>query len=77
MWKSARIIGVVTRPNELGQRVAIPEGECEVDKGPLGIGPYKIRWREGENLLEAEFTLQEFARYSRKRWRKSRNFGCA
>ncbi len=61
MRKKARIVGLISRLNEKKQRVRIPKGECEIDEGPDGIGPYVLYWKEDGRELGAELTLVEFA----------------
>lgn len=63
MRKKARIVGLISRLNEKKQRVRIPKGECEIDEGPDGIGPYVLYWKEDGRELGAELTLVEFANH--------------
>jgi hypothetical protein len=59
MRSKARIVGTMTRLNEANQRVAIPQGDCEIDDGPRGQGPYTLYWKEGGKEVSAALTLAE------------------
>jgi len=65
-FRIARISGLVSYLNEKGQRVAIPNGPCEISHNDM-MGPYIIRWCESGASKEVELTLKEFAHYESTR----------
>jgi len=62
-YKKSRVSGVVSYLNALGQRVRVPIGPCEISDNN-GFGPFFLRWRNGDEYVEIELTINEFSQYS-------------
>lgn len=62
-YKKARVSGIVSYLNELGQRVGVPKGPCTIsDNG--GYGPFFLRWQSNGSKFQIELSLNEFSQYS-------------
>ena len=63
MRRTARILTPIAVTSEGSRRVSIPRGQCELDEGPHGTGPYMIYLKEGARAESFELTLTEYVSY--------------
>lgn len=61
-FKKARVSGTVTYVNDIGQRVPVPIGPCEISDSNE-MGPYFLRWLDNGSYKVIELTLHEYAHY--------------